>query len=95
MPYKLVLMGMYYEGEEPKVYPDCLHDEDDWYCKCEQDIASSINFGIRQNQPKVTFLDTAFLQYQNTPEWNSRGWRHVKEVFKYYLWKTFVFLYSK
>jgi hypothetical protein len=90
----MVLVGMYYEGKEPNVYPDCLHDEDDWYCQCAQSVANSIDTTVRQNQKDITFLDTAFLQYKDKPEWSYRGWRHVKEVYKHYLWKMFVFLYK-
>jgi hypothetical protein len=92
MPYKMVLVGMYYEGEEPKVYPDCLHDEDDWYCQCEQSVAKAIDTSIKENQKNVKFVDTAFLQYQDNQEDLFKSW---KTVYKRNLWKMFVFLYKR
>ncbi len=97
MPYKYVLVGMHYTGNEPNVYPKCVHDEDDWYCRCEQNIADAIETSIRQNQYDVRSIDVGFLQYQNDQEYFYRSWtkQHAKELYKRYLWKIFVFLYKR
>jgi hypothetical protein len=92
MSYKMILVGMYYEGEEPALYPECTHPQEQ--CNCEQSIADAINAAVRKNQPNITDVDTAFLQHQDRPQWSYTTWskNHLKEVYKHYLWKIFTFL---
>jgi hypothetical protein len=95
MPYKYVLVGIYYEGTMPKMYPDCKHSEKD-YCRCQQSVADAMDKALIKSHKGLTYVDTAFLKDTKEPwayvHWS---WRHYKEVFKYYLWKMFIFLYKR
>jgi len=94
MPYKYVLVGMYYEGEEPVLYPDCNHSQEPW-CECEQSVADAIDHTLRVNQPKITFLDTGFLEQSKDWTYITWSWHHIKEMYRRFLWKAFVFLYNR
>lgn len=95
MPYKYVLVGIYYEGTVPKMYPDCKHSEEE-YCRCQQKVADAMDNALMKSHKGLTYVDTAFLKDTKEPwayvHWS---WRHYKEVFKYYLWKVFIFLYKR
>lgn len=96
MAYKLVLMGIWYHGEEPSIYPDCEHPEED-FCECEQSVANAVETVFSKNHPNLEFVDVGFDSEPN--KWGKWAWKrwtkpHFREVYRHYLWKIFVRLYK-
>jgi len=91
--YKYVLMGMYWSGEEPTMYPEYNYDDEDEDCfDVEGGVDDAINEALKAKHPSLEVIDVAFLFDGVAPDYWYRPWTkgHVKEVVRHFLWVLFL-----
>jgi hypothetical protein len=90
--YKYVLVGMYWYGEEPKMYLDKDAILDTPFDENFDDLIKvelALDSAIRNQHPDLEVLDLAFIYDGIKPDygWRVGTWEHAKEVVKHLVWR--------